>query len=544
MKAPEYTVTLLKQEGGKTTFQAHPPKAHHFNIDAPQSLRVKIGEAKVERKTPSKNTEGEIQFEIASAKAASLVFSLYLCDDAKTFCEKREIAANWNGKELQLASLGQELVSGLTPEPKKPAKKTSAKIGKNQYGFLFNLPEQAFAEAKKQGKPLLIEFATSWCPICRRLEQFAFPAAEFQKAAKGFVKLRLDGDEDISYPMKNKSKLLGYPTTLFLTADGEEISRVVGYGSFKKYVKAVQSAWINRDRPFASLKSKADQGDTQAAADLGTAYLDQGEFELAETYLKKGGPAVAEKLADAQAGLVEKKSPDELMVVLEKAIQDFPNSVDSLYRRAKLAGLYESKGKKDLQKKTALEAYETAKKLISNHPERIDSHADAGDILGTIADSLQSMGDEKAALEAWKLAANELQKEYTKYKDPGHGLDLAYFLTEAGDTQGAEKIYKDQQSKFPEDFVFYMAYGKLKFKQKDFAQAEDYTTRALKLSYGENRLKVVRLLVQILKETGKKKEALDLIHRTQQTVELPEKPTAGTQRVLDSLEKMKKELSA
>jgi tetratricopeptide (TPR) repeat protein len=356
--------------------------------------------------------------------------------------------------------------------------------------------------------------------------------------------LRLDGDEDISYPVKFKSKLIGYPTTIFLTADGEEIARMVGYSNQKKYLKLVREAWSNRTRPFVSLKAQADQGNTEAAAELGSAYLDQTEYELAAPYLEKGGKASAEKLADARIGIAEKNSPTELASILEKAIHDFPDTVDSIYRRTKLASVYETEGKKDLQKKVTEEAFAVAKKILSEHPEIVDSHADAGDFLGTVAESFQSLGDEKHALEGWKLAAKELEKDYSKHQDPGNGLDLGFMLTEAGDTQGAEKIYKHLQSKFPDDFVFYLAYGRLKYKQKDYARAKALGNQALKLSYGENRFKVVKLMVQVLKATGEKKEALDLIEKTKQTLDLPEKPTAGTKRVLETLDKMKKELSA
>src|SRR4051812_24271411 len=65
-------------------FEANPPKDHHFNIQAPAT--VKVG------KTPLKFEYTERRLGLRLPKTASnqaLNLDVYLCDDAKTFCRKK-----------------------------------------------------------------------------------------------------------------------------------------------------------------------------------------------------------------------------------------------------------------------------------------------------------------------------------------------------------------------------------------------------------------------------------------------------------------------
>src|SRR5262249_25000606 len=97
------------------------------------------------------------------------------------------------------------------------------------HGFVLNQPDQALALAQREGKPLLIDFFGIWCPPCNRLDEEVFSNPSFQKEAHHFVLLKLDADSDLSWDLKSKYKVGGYPTLVFANPDGEELSRVVGF---------------------------------------------------------------------------------------------------------------------------------------------------------------------------------------------------------------------------------------------------------------------------------------------------------------------------
>lgn len=101
--------------------------------------------------------------------------------------------------------------------------------------------DQAKAESKKTGKPILMDFTGSdWCIWCQKLKQEVFSTPEFTAwASKSVVLLELD------YPRKapqaesvkkqnselaEKYNIEGYPTVLFVNADG----KVLGQSGYEK----------------------------------------------------------------------------------------------------------------------------------------------------------------------------------------------------------------------------------------------------------------------------------------------------------------------
>src|SRR5690606_29372881 len=96
-------------------------------------------------------------------------------------------------------------------------------------GFLQNHPEGAINRAKKQKKLLYIYFSTQWCPYCNMFEEYVFNDKAFIDMTKSYVKLKLDADSDISWKLKEKFSVGGYPTTVIADSELNEIDRLVGY---------------------------------------------------------------------------------------------------------------------------------------------------------------------------------------------------------------------------------------------------------------------------------------------------------------------------
>jgi protein disulfide-isomerase len=113
--------------------------------------------------------------------------------------------------------------------------------------------EAAKAQAKKENKPLLVDFTGSdWCGFCIRLKKGVWDKPEFAKyAEKNLVLVELDFPRKKKLPadlqkqndkLNEKFKIEGFPTILLLDAEGKELDRFVGYEgeNAEAYVKKIE----------------------------------------------------------------------------------------------------------------------------------------------------------------------------------------------------------------------------------------------------------------------------------------------------------------
>lgn len=96
--------------------------------------------------------------------------------------------------------------------------------------------DKASAEAQKSGKPILADFTGSdWCPWCVKLRQEVFDTKAFKDwAAKNVVLLELDfprkkaqdaATKKANAVLAKKYKIEGFPTVIFMSADGAQLGQ-------------------------------------------------------------------------------------------------------------------------------------------------------------------------------------------------------------------------------------------------------------------------------------------------------------------------------
>ncbi len=105
--------------------------------------------------------------------------------------------------------------------------------------------DAALEKARKEDKPVMVFFTTSWCIYCKKMKKFTFTDADVHSVmSNDFVLAVVDGDS------KNKVKVIGkegevsevteqqltkaygvkgYPTTVFLKSDGSTIAPISGF---------------------------------------------------------------------------------------------------------------------------------------------------------------------------------------------------------------------------------------------------------------------------------------------------------------------------
>ncbi len=83
--------------------------------------------------------------------------------------------------------------------------------------------DQAFEEAQKAGKPILLDFFADWCLACHELEDKTFSAPELEEIMKTFTLMRFDATKESPELIKLRKKygIMGLPTILFFSSAGE-----------------------------------------------------------------------------------------------------------------------------------------------------------------------------------------------------------------------------------------------------------------------------------------------------------------------------------
>ena len=548
LKAPEFTVQLDKADQSKLIATA--PANYHFNIEAPMSLRVvgnaTAGASSKALEKPESATEAKITFaipgKIPSAATATYHLSIYMCDDAKTFCEKHEVDYSPSSQ-----SSGQSSTSSTSPAMTS-AESAPAANAKTEHGFIVNDPDRAFALAKKQGKPLMIDFYGIWCPPCNELDEKVFPSAKFSHSASRFIRLKLDADQAISWKLKSRYQVSGYPTILLTTSDGDEITRIVGYRALPEFLATLDTAWKTRDATLEKLEAKAAAGDRAAADQAGLIHLDRGEAKAAATLLQ-GTKSKQEFLALAEVQVLEdEKAPNEKRIArLNQAIQDFPktpNTIDWLEQLSKIQPENQNDQKADaLRRESLTHAIELSLEL-SKKPELLKGYdATPADLLEAEAGYHEDLDGNDKAKQDWLNAAQAYADRGVGAKERANNLERAFCLGKAGELQQAQQIYQGLEQVYPNEFTFYYYHARTELGAKQIAAAVDLAAKAYTRSYGDNRLRVALLLAQAYEAHGDKDKSKLTIDETLKGFVLPADPKVRSSRYLAELKKMRESLN-
>ena len=88
--------------------------------------------------------------------------------------------------------------------------------------------EQAASLSKRSNRPMLIDFGTTWCGPCKKLEANTLRDKDVAyHIDSGFIAVKVDGDQ--CPQLVEKFKVKGFPTLIIVGSDGKEIARRSGY---------------------------------------------------------------------------------------------------------------------------------------------------------------------------------------------------------------------------------------------------------------------------------------------------------------------------
>jgi len=126
-------------------------------------------------------------------------------------------------------------------------------------------------EAGSSGRPVLVDVYTDWCGWCRRMERDVYARNDVREyLAKRFVTVKLNAESDLgaqyegeattARALANRFRVTGYPTTIFLKADGEHLVNVPGYvqpDRFLLLLRYIGDGALDRGQSFDDFQKSA-----------------------------------------------------------------------------------------------------------------------------------------------------------------------------------------------------------------------------------------------------------------------------------------------
>ena len=138
--------------------------------------------------------------------------------------------------------------------------------------------EEALAQAKASNKIVFIDFWTTWCGWCKRLNKDTFSDDTVVAEMKDIICISIDAESKAGKPIAERFHVKGYPALILLAPDGSAEDSIGGYlppdrfkmeiqrvragrgtaGDFRKQVDADRS---NIEKRFALAQKLQDLGD-------------------------------------------------------------------------------------------------------------------------------------------------------------------------------------------------------------------------------------------------------------------------------------------
>lgn len=125
--------------------------------------------------------------------------------------------------------------------------------------------DAALAEAKDQGKPVLLYWGADWCPPCAQMKSTLFRDPAFIAETQHFVPVYLNGDTQGAQRWAERFGTSGYPTVVILRSDGTELTRIANT-TMQSELPGLLRAAASRTTSIEALLKKASTDTASLAA--------------------------------------------------------------------------------------------------------------------------------------------------------------------------------------------------------------------------------------------------------------------------------------
>jgi thiol-disulfide isomerase/thioredoxin len=141
--------------------------------------------------------------------------------------------------------------------------------------------KEACAAAKRDSKVVLIDFYTTWCGPCKRMDKTTWKDKKVIAWMKEkTVALKVDAEEDVE--LAKKYTIEGYPTIVLIKPDGTEIDRLVGGRDADGFLEDANAALSGKDGVArAKEKLKGGENDPMMRKQYAQSLEQKGKYDEA-----------------------------------------------------------------------------------------------------------------------------------------------------------------------------------------------------------------------------------------------------------------------
>jgi thiol-disulfide isomerase/thioredoxin len=154
--------------------------------------------------------------------------------------------------------------------------------------------DAAAQAATAEGKLVFIDFFTTWCEPCKRLDATTWSdPAVARLLGEKTVPLKLDAEKERD--LATRFKIEAYPTLLLLKPDGTEVDRLIGFREAPKFIEEFTAALAGRNslaRAQATVAAASTSGNSDAGLSPEAV---QARYDLGRTLAQKGDNEAALK---------------------------------------------------------------------------------------------------------------------------------------------------------------------------------------------------------------------------------------------------------
>jgi tetratricopeptide (TPR) repeat protein len=451
---------------------------------------------------------------------------LAVCDDAGKFCKM----------------FRPTIVVGKSKGAKASA---PLQVGKTtlHHGFKLGNPEGVLDENLKSKKPksVLIDFFALWCPPCNDLDELVFSSTQFQKETKNLAKIKVNVDEEESWNLKEKFKIQGYPTLVYLNSQGEEIGRTWGSPSPEMVI-----SWLKTMRSLEAkpLSWAASQSDEESIKRIVKWNFEIANYEQVKTLTGARSETWAhEYFLRSESSLAElAKDNKKLISNTTMLMKLFPTDVQYGYWELTLAGVDKPQAEKNLT-----QTISTIDSWMARPNEAMAENVSYQDLLLLKADIFEALDKKEELKKAQLDAIAYFEKELAGGKKISRGRShiLAYFYRETGKVEEAKKIYESLVKDNPQEFTFYYRYARALNDLKEYEKALEWLEKAAPhMTEGNSRLQYSWMKGKILNALGKKADALQIVDGTLAIAKAPTWEKDNANRWIKDLNTLKQEIES
>lgn len=371
----------------------------------------------------------------------------------------------------------------------------------------------ALAQAKKQHKPLFVDFGASWCHTCLSMQRTVMRDPGLKPVADAVVWLGIDTEAERNKPLVDKFPLDVWPTFLILNPEDETVlGRWLGAASvndFRSFVQQGAEAYKARRKPPTPAAAEQRKGDeARLRADLPAS---AAAYARALELTRPDDPQRPQRLALYANALRKLRTPESARTCVKLALDEMDQTGHSAIVTDFIgfAGACAAVLPKDDVEviRLRVKAIQRLSVLLAR-PDASLSADDRSDAYATLVELLDQAGRHGDALTFARKRAEVLDAAAARASDPTqasiydpHRTETWLYLQEP---EKAEKLLAAREKQMPSDYNPPARLARVLLEERRLPEAEAAVDRALaKMTRGNRRIGVLGLKARILEAEGK-----------------------------------------